>query len=68
MKTTLKSRPAPRARTSAKPSCEECGKAMERENTARVRETLFLLWKCPCGHQMLERRPLVESPVVQAED
>ena len=38
--------------------CEKCGGDMEVENTAKARYTLFVLWRCSCGYQHLEKRHL----------
>jgi hypothetical protein len=36
---------------------------MEVENTSSARYTVFVLWKCTCGYQHLEKKhiPLVSS-------
>ncbi|MCU0722179.1 MAG: hypothetical protein MUC63_00925 [Planctomycetes bacterium] len=39
-------------------SCEKCGREMAIENRAKARYTLFILWKCHCGYQHLEKRHL----------
>ena len=39
-----------------KMSCRKCGKTMEVENTSKARYTVFVLWKCNCGHQQLEKK------------
>ncbi|MHC4777812.1 MAG: hypothetical protein ACYTFG_04450 [Planctomycetota bacterium] len=44
-------------------NCDKCGKIMEVENTSSARYTVFVLWKCTCGYQHLEKKhiPLVSS-------
>lgn len=36
--------------------CEKCGRDMEIENKAKARYTVFVLWRCECGYQHLEKR------------
>jgi hypothetical protein len=43
-------------------SCEKCGKTMSIENTSTARYTVFVLWRCDCGHQFLEKK---HTPVIQ---
>ena len=43
-------------------TCEKCGRVMTKENTSTARYTIFVLWRCECGHQFLEKK---HSPVAQ---
>lgn len=36
--------------------CAKCGKKMTVENSSSARYTVFVLWKCKCGFQHLEKR------------
>ena len=38
--------------------CEKCGRDMAVENTAKARYTTFVLWRCGCGCQHLEKKHL----------
>ena len=38
--------------------CEKCGRDMAIENKAKARYTVFVLWRCECGYQHLEKRHL----------
>jgi transposase-like protein len=42
--------------------CEKCGRNMSVENKSKARYTLFVLWKCSCGYQHLQKKHM---PVVQ---
>ncbi|GEM_PF-3206393 len=44
-------------------ACEKCGKNMVVENTSKARYTLFVLWRCSCGFQHLQKKhmPAVNS-------
>ena len=39
-----------------KQTCEKCGRTMAVENTSTARYTVFVLWRCDCGHQFLEKK------------
>jgi hypothetical protein len=41
--------------------CEKCGKTMEVENVSKARYTTFVLWRCQCGFQHLQKK---HEPVV----
>jgi len=42
-------------------SCNKCGRTMEVENTSKARYTTFVLWRCRCGNQHLQKK---HEPVV----
>ena len=44
-------------------SCDKCGKNMRIENTSKARYTIFVLWRCSCGYQFLEKKHM---PVANA--
>jgi hypothetical protein len=52
-----------KAKVQERLSCLKCGKNMAIENTSKARYTVFVLWKCECGFQHLEKRhmPVVNS-------
>lgn len=52
---TPKLEPKP-VRDPDKQCCEKCDRVMEIENTSNARYTVFVLWRCVCGHQTLEKR------------
>ncbi len=50
-------------------TCETCSDEMSRMYDVVERETLFVLWECPCGHKLLERVPIDKQvPVGAASD
>jgi hypothetical protein len=36
--------------------CEKCDRVMKIENTSHARYTVFVLWRCVCGYQTLEKK------------
>jgi hypothetical protein len=51
-----------KVKVSEKLMCERCGKTMHIENTSTARYTVFVLWRCDCGHQFLEKRHTPGTP------
>lgn len=45
-----------KSKVQGKQWCDRCGKSMAVENVSKARYTLFVLWRCSCGHQRLEKK------------